>query len=73
MWDEVAATAHNDDEMHYLYMLVFYAFTFVHFTAFYSPSAEALINNNNNNNNNNLYNNTGLYASWSLPSGVLRS
>ena len=23
--------------------------------------------------NGNLYNNTGLYASWSLPSGVLRS
>ena len=23
--------------------------------------------------NNHLYNNTGLYASWSLPSGVLRS
>ena len=29
-------------------MLVFYAFTFVHCTAFYSPATEALINNNNN-------------------------
>ena len=32
-------------------MPVFYVFTFVHCTAFYSPATEALINNNNNNNN----------------------
>ena len=31
-------------------MPAFYAFTFVHCTAFYSPATEALINNNNNNN-----------------------
>ena len=35
--------------MHYLYIMpVFYVFTFVHCTAFYSPATEALINNNNN-------------------------
>ena len=33
----------------FVYILVFYAFTFVHCTAFYSPATEALINNNNNN------------------------
>ena len=38
--------------MHYLYIMpVFYVFTFVHCTAFYSPATGALINNNNNNNN----------------------
>ena len=31
-------------------MPVFYVFTLVHCTAFYSPATEALINNNNNNN-----------------------
>ena len=39
----------------FVYMPVFYAFTFVHCTAFHSPATEALINNNNNNNNKGLF------------------